>query len=381
MAPTTRTGKVRTPKPAKKKPTTVVRQKAAPKSRQLAPGRRKSAPTAQQDQVTEVYTFMQQQAAINETILQQLNDIRADKSGRAPHVSMSGESSGVGAGPSNSNNREASKRPSADKRIYQGYVDVSSNSDESDVDSETEHAIRQSLSHANDLMQPSFTKNKGTGKSLHKIEQKIKANRPYAFLDREKHRVLERNAVHPEELDLLTHLEGLAAMAMAQNAYSSVKGMITHIHQLIKDSQVHEWNKVQRWSNEVIVKNATGEWTWDSVDSIREARNSQYMIPSSVSENENALPCYRYNKGDCHSDNQHLIGVITMLHACAFCFALDGSLEPHSSRNCPKRRSSNNYFRGKEENRDVNYERRYQKAGKMKGNSHKEKTDDRFSKN
>lgn len=185
---------------------------------------------------------------------------------------------------------------------------------------------------------------------------------------------LTHQNVHPEELDILNHIEGLIGMASAISDTDLVKGILAHIHQAVIDSQVHKWPRVRRWSNQVIFRVVAGVWDRDSVGPIAQERNSQYVIQYPGSEKDPIYPCYVYNKGECRHDSDHFSSGIMLSHICTFCFSLDGSKEAHISRSCGRRRSSSNYFRARDEGREGN-----EKKGKFraKNNNLRETTDER----
>lgn len=308
------------------------------------PGRPKTAAKPKNPSAIQVVrTFMQQQADVNKAILEQLAVLR-DKCVSVPSGSNSGESNDGGPTGGSGNDK--------DKRVHDINPDLES--EESEVDSEIEARIQSDVHDAQALLQPKFTKNSGRQLNVKKIEQKVNVNRPFAYLDREKQRDLTRQNIHPEELDILNHIEGLVGMASAIVDNNQVKGILAHIHQVVIDSQVHKWPRVRRWSNQVIFRVATGTWDWDSVSQIAQEHNSQYVIQYPAGNKDPIYPCYAYNKGECRYDSDHFSSGSVLSHICAFCFSLDGSKDVHISRSCERRRSSSNYFRAREENRDGN---------------------------
>lgn len=42
-------------------------------------------------------------------------------------------------------------------------------------------------------------------------------------------------------------------------------------------------------------------WSWVENDKITRARNSQYLVPNSGNDNQNVIPCYKYNKENVHT--------------------------------------------------------------------------------
>lgn len=191
--------------------------------------------------------FIQQQSAINKLILEQLQGLR-DKSdlhnGDSGVVQMPG-GSGMGI-----------VQGEKVKIVQLNDNDISSDSDSSDVESDPEERARKDIKEANSMIQAHFTKHKGKLKSCKKIEQEIKANRPFGFLDRDRQRHVIRDNLHPEELPFLYHLEGLISMSSCKCTEVEIKGMIDHIYQLVRDAQVHNWISMQKWSNHVVVRTA-----------------------------------------------------------------------------------------------------------------------------
>lgn len=316
----------------------------------------------------EMKQFMERQQQINQDILQQLQAMARpvpDKSIHTPSPSSVEQGNGIN-GPSGSGARP--------KTVVLPHVTVDSDS-ESD-ESETESLMRKDMSLANGLIQARFNKIKGKPKSDKRIENDIRRNRPYAFLDRETQRHLLRENRHPEELEFSTHIEGFTAMMLSKCVDSELAGMLNHAHHVIRDSQVHPWGRVRNWSNEVIFKTAISEWQWVDSDEIVQARNSQYLIQQATVEGETGQPCPEYNRGTCRFQNSHHLAGLTIAHICAFCHALDGAREAHQSRACAKRRSSSNYFKARDDNSHN------AKKDKFKPKSHgKESSDDRHSKN
>lgn len=321
---------------------TATKKKAVVTPTKKTPKPKNQTKTKKPSAIQVVKSFMEEQSDVNRAILDQLATLR-DKCGFASPGLNGGESSrGQSHGGAGNGNGKKISEP----------VPVTSESEESDVDSDMEARIQSDMNEAQACLQPKFVKNSGRQSNIKQIEQKVTLNRPYAFLDREKQRDLVRQNVHPEELDILNHVEGLIGMASAISGGNQVKGILNHIHQTVIDSQVHKWPRVRRWSNQVIFKVATGSWEWDSFSQIAQERNSQYVICYPTSEKEPNYPCFGYNKGDCKHENDHFSAGTLLAHICAFCYSLDGTKEPHMSKTCGKRRSSSNYFRMRDDNRE-----------------------------
>lgn len=285
---------------------------------------------------------MRQQAQINSSILDQLRQLNdKDKCGQT-HIAW-----GSGGQPASLPVEHKGKTKSKRSKI----IPLSASSSESESepsDSDNESVIRRDVSEANALLQARFTKTTGKQKSARRIERDIKSNRPFAFLDREVQRKLIKENFHPEELTLIHHLEGLVGMVSARCVEPQIKGMLNHIYQVLRDSQVHSWTKIRSWSNETLVKTATQEWEWFDSDNIVQLRNSHYMIQS-LYDTDDVIPCVACNKGQCASATSHFGTEGMMAHICAFCQALEGMTEQHQSKSCGKRQSSSNYFRHKDE--------------------------------
>lgn len=234
--------------------------------------------------------YMERQERINQEILQQLQAMAQPTIDKSIHIpgTSSLEVGNELEGPSGSG-AQVNLRSAP-----QVTVESDSDSDES----ETESLIRKDVSLANGLIQARFNKIKGKPRSDKRIENDIRRNRPYAFLDRETQWALLRDNRHPEELEFSAHIEGLTAM-MSKCVDSELAGMLNHSHHVIRDSQVHPWPRLRNWSNEVIFKTATTDWQWVDSDNIIQARNSQYLIQQPTIETENGQPCSDYNKGTC----------------------------------------------------------------------------------
>lgn len=229
------------------------------------------------------------------------------------------------------------------------------------------------MTEANSLLQARFNRTKGKEKSLKQIEQDIKTNRPFAYLDRDIQRQIIKSNQHPEELSFLNHVEGLIQMAGHRCGDSQLRGLLEHISHITKDIHFHNWAKVRKWSNKVVVNTATGEWAWDQNDMFMQERNSQYVIQNDEIDTELIATCSLYNKGFCRHNAKHYEPDVTFVHACAFCFGIDGSREPHQSRVCGKRRSSANYFRLKEEAKDSQYDKKGKNKKPFQRNSEESK--------
>lgn len=316
------------------KPKKTTRKKATPK--------KKSTPKQAAPKPKEIRDFMAQQAEINSTILEQLRQLnQKDKCGQTNIA----QGMGGQACSQTSKGRSGLKNHSG-KRVC--ITDSSSGSDSDGTDSDNESLVRRDISQANSLLQARFNRTTGKHKSARRIERDIKANRPFAFLDREVQRQLAKENAHPEELTLIHHLEGLVAMVSARCVEQNVKAMLNHVHQILRDSQVHTWAKIRKWSNETLVKTATEEWQWIDSDNITQARNSHYMVQS-LQDTEEIIPCPAFSRGTCTYDTSHFGIAGMMAHICAFCHALEGNREVHYSKSCGKRRASSNYFRHKDE--------------------------------
>lgn len=354
------------PKPPKKSSP----KKRAPSKKQ--PAREATPRPKKQPQNDEVWGFIQQQAIINKTLLEEIRGLK-DKS-----------SLPCGGADKGTHGQAVRAGGSYDKIVSEKLLDthIVSSSDLSDSDSDIETRTARDIAQAADLLQPRFNKNQGKNKSLKKAEKQIQMSRPFNFLDRDTQRSIVRDTIHPEELPFLYHLEGTLALAANRCLDVETKGIIQHSHQMVRDAQVYNWVVVRKWSNEVITNTALGEWAWTDADRLQQARNSQYLIPQMIVEGDNYYPCYAYNKGNCRYDNTHFGPDIVLLHTCSFCHAIDGAKEMHPSRSCAKRRSSANYFRNKDESKETPADfrnrfnsqngARYRKKGKDKDQDEKQ---------
>lgn len=346
------------------KPKKVTRKKSTPKKR--------GPPKPAAPKPKEVREFMQNQAEINASILEQLRQLnQKDKCGQTNNARGSGGQAGI---PLAENKGRKRGRGTVDKRVCDD-TETSSQSDSDDSQSDGESVVRRDISEANALLQARFTKTTGKHKSAKRIERDIRSGRPFAFLDREVQRQLVKDNCHPEELTLIHHVEGLVGMVSARCADPKLKGMINHVHQILIDCQVHYWPKIRKWSNETLVKTATQEWEWLDNDNITQARNSNYMIQS-LQDTEDMIPCPAFNRGQCASENSHFSTLGMLAHVCAFCYALEGIKDHHQAKSCGKRRSSSNYFRHKDEGGQQNRKEKI----KYK-NFSRENVEDRGSKN
>lgn len=296
----------------------------------------------------EMKEFMERQAKINETILEQLQSIgshhQKDKCGRASNSGTSQQADGSGG----RGLGVRGKQPNVEDITIPSPSSGSSESDENGSDYEA--LARDDMNEANELLKAHFKNTTGRVKSSKRIENDIRNNRPYAFLARDTQRALIKEGAHPEELSYSLHIEGFTAMIRSICANHRVRAMIDHLHNLIHDAQVHPWHKVRRWSNEVIVKTAIHEWQWTDVDKIVQAKNALYMIAHAGHDTDSFQPCFWFNKGTCTFEFTHYEGGQTAAHVCSFCFLLDGNRESHQAKNCGRRRSSANYFKNREEN-------------------------------
>lgn len=311
----------------------------------------------------EMRKFMENQALINESILNQLKVIgqqqrQTDKSGHIINDLVQGKEPVI----------DNFKGIKPKRRVHPKAKNIVLSSDsESDTeqsnDSDAEELARADMNEANDLLSARFHKNKGKIKTSKSIEQNIKHNRPYAFLDRDTQRQLVREYVHPEELSCVDHIEGLSVMITAQCNEVKTKAMLNHLCQIICDCQVHPWSKVWKWSNDVVVRTATQEWELTECDLITQSRNSCYMIQTNTMATERIQPCFEYNFMSCKFEDSHFGMNGMFAHICAFCNAVDGSRDAHQSKTCSKRRSSANYFRSRDENPQAYKRDRSKKQG------------------
>lgn len=243
---------------------------------------------------------MARQADINTTILQQLQSI-ADKQDKCGSNEVSSGASSdkrvgaVGGGVSGRNNSQRTV-----------ILDHSSESDSDSNDSDNESEIRRNCEEANGLLQARFKKITGRKKSAKTVESDIRKNRPYAYLDRDTQRQLNRTDSHPEELSFVNHVEGLTAMIEHKAIDSQVRGMLIHVNQIIRDSNVHPWDRIRKWSNEIIFRTAIGEWKWSDYENIIQAKNAQYLIQV-AGEMDEGQPCPEFNKGVCVYSGSHYL--------------------------------------------------------------------------
>lgn len=207
-----------------------------PKGRKKATPKKKTAPRQTAPKANEIRDFMRQQAEINSSILTQLKQLNEDKCAKSVIAQ--------GTGGQVNESRKVGKQPrsGSGKAVYS---QSSSDSESDDSDFDNESTIRRDISDANAMLQTRFNKTTGKQKSAKRLEKEIKANRPYAFLDRDVQRKLNRENIHPEELGLMHHLEGMIGMVSAQCTEYRTKAMLNHIYQVAKDSQVHSWTKVR----------------------------------------------------------------------------------------------------------------------------------------
>lgn len=354
------------PRQSPKKSKPGPKPKAGPKKQPVRkPLARKSL--VEQPGQLEIWSFIQQQAEINKTVLDKLQGL-TDKCKTYPIDHGGGESK----------NRQSGAGASKGCQITSNNQDVqmlseSGSSDEYDTDHEDQ--VNNDLMEANIMLQPRFTNTKGKSIShRRKLEIAIKTDRPFAYLDRETQRSIVRDGGHPEELPLILHIEGLIAMLTNRSSEGPIKGLANHVLQVIRDVQVHSWSKIRKWSNEVILNTAMQTWSWVDSDRITQARNSQYLAPNPNVENQNVVPCYKFNKGECKHDIDHCGLDLTFTHICAFCFAIDGTPERHPSRGCSKKRSSANYFKNRDENKDQRTDRKFKPKRPFNGGQNEEKS-------
>lgn len=312
-----------------------------------------------------VRSFMKEQATVNQAILGQLADLKKDKCGRVSSGFV-GESNEKRIGGGTRKVKTVIQPPSESDITSQYNVD-------SEIDSDVEARIESEMNDAHSLLQPKFGKVQGRTRTVKQIEDIVNQNRPFAFLDRERQRDLTRQGTHPEELDIFSHIEGLTAMAANQCKDNGMKGILAHIHQIIKDSQVHQWQRVRRWSNDVVFRIAMNTWSWESSShEISLERHSQYVVPYVAAETEPTYPCFTYNRGDCKHDGNHLSGGTMLVHICSFCFALDGSKESHVSRSCGRRRSSSNYFKGRDDRDNADRKHKFRSKNTLRESEEKQ---------
>lgn len=359
-------------KPSPRKAKTAQKSKVT--SKRKPPAKKSSTKKPQQDetaqssnQQNEIWSFIQQQAAINKTVLDRLQGL-TDKCHLNP-VDLGGEES---------KNRQSGAGQGVETaiRLDEGQIQPLTESGSSDeFGSDNEDQITNDLMEANYLMQPRFTNTKGKSLSYRrKLEIDIKTNRPFAYLERETQRNIVKEGGHPEELPLILHIEGLVAMVLNACVDQKTRGLANHLLQVVRDVQVHSWSKIRKWSNEVVLHTAMKKWSWADLDRITQARNSQYLVPNSNVENQDVAPCYKFNKGECRYENDHC-GLDSMLiHVCAFCFAIDGALDRHPSRGCSKKRSSANYFKSRDDNKEPRNDRKFKHKKHASGSQNDDKS-------
>lgn len=329
----------------------------APSKKKETPRPKASVRNASQKEIRE---FMENQARINETILQQLQAIGSSQKDKCGRASISGKGEQANSSGGRGSGVKA-KPPVVEDILIQTPSSGSSDSDENTSDYET--LARADMTEANELLKAHFKNTTGRVKTSKRIENDIRNNRPYAYLARDTQRFLIKEGAHPEELSYSLHIEGFTAMIRSICANHSVRAMVDHLHQLIRDSQVHPWHKVRRWSNEVLVKTAIHEWQWTEGDKITQAKTAQYMIGNTSHDSEALQPCFQFNKGACPIEFTHYDGGQTAAHICSFCFLLDGSREAHQAKNCGRRRSSANYFKSRDENPHLGKKEKFKGKG------------------
>lgn len=158
------------------------------------------------------------------------------------------------------------------------------------------------------------------------------------------------------------HLSGLCGMALEKcDESTSTHAIVTHIAQLLEDQSYMQWASVRAFSNTVIAKIARGRWRWADERMIERCRTNIYMRYRNNDEPTWAVPCPRFNKGRCNSQETHNVGEVIMHHICAGC-AVNGYENNHTLRACKWRKGANN--NQKKESAD---ERRKYRSSKTSG--------------
>lgn len=116
--------------------------------------------------------------------------------------------------------------------------------------------------------------------------------------------------------------------------------IITHIAQILEDQSYMQWVSVRAFSNTVIAKIARGRWEWADDHMIERCRTNMYMPCRNSEESTWSVPCPKYNKGRCSSQETHNVGEVTMRHICAGC-AVNGYENSHTLRACKLRKGAN----------------------------------------
>lgn len=216
-------------------------------------------------------------------------------------------------------------------------------SSESDIEAQVHTAMG--------MMEPKFRQFKGNYRSK---DDQVKRNRPFSFLGREQQRIILKKG-HPEELSFIQHVSGLIAMALESMDHThDAYGIINHVGQILDDSGFVSWDTIRAFSNNVILNVAKGKWSWCSERAIESCRTNFYMRARQSDEPMWSVPCPRYNRGRCEDDDTHVIGEVTMRHACAYCATL-GYENPHTLRSCNKQ---NNALGGSQQNHTNSGDRR-----------------------
>lgn len=250
--------------------------------------------------------------------------------------------------------RRTSRAPS---RYDDGDSPPSSTSSNSDTESQVRRAI--------DMLEPRFSKYKG--KRSHR-DDRLCSYRPFAYLEREQQRAIIKSG-HPEELTVAQHLSGLCGMALEKcDAKGDTYAIVAHIAQILEDQSYMQWENVRAFSNTVIAQIARGRWEWADDRLIERCRTNMYMRCRQNEEPTWAVPCPKFNKGRCNSQESHNVGEVTMRHICAGC-AVNGYENNHTLRAC-KWRKGGNINQKKESADDRRENRAYRSSGRHQEGAH-----------
>lgn len=245
----------------------------------------------------------------------------------------------------------APRKPSAHE-----YSSSSRSSDSSPADSDTQ--VRRAM----EMLEPRFHRYKGKSRSR---DDKVIRYRPFAYLDREAQRAILKSG-HPEELTLTQHLMGLCAMAQDQcDELGNAHAILSHINQILDDQTYMHWSKVRAFSNTVVSSIARGNWKWVDDKLIERCRNNIYMRTRHSEESGWSVPCPRYNRGRCESQDTHSVGEVEMRHVCMYC-ASSGFENTHTLRACnwKKGKTSNTQQRGNHDEKREGKPQRYHGASR-----------------
>jgi hypothetical protein len=139
--------------------------------------------------------------------------------------------------------------------------------------------------------------------------------------------------------NMLRHFNRLMNLA-SMTEWSNILGFN---QQLVKSCEHHQmsfanWDSLHRWHDRHLssLRLFSASRSLGGRDNHNDEPRDPNFVPESFIKGQKL--CFKFNKGQCDEKDNHVVGKITLVHACALCaFKKRGTVPDHGTHNCPRR--------------------------------------------